>query len=65
MAEHAIVSLAQMVERNPSIRTPGMVPYLGSKISVRWAYFEALMASIVAVDSLIVVLSYIAIKTAP
>ena len=65
MAEHAIVSLAQMVSRNPSIQTPGQVPHLGSKVSVRWAYFEALMATIVAVDTLIIAFSYLAIKRAP
>ena len=57
IAEHAIVSLAQMVERNPQILTPGLVPYLGSKLSVRWKYFVALLACMFAVDTLLLALS--------
>ena len=65
MAEHAIVSLAEMVARNPPISTNGTVPYLGTELSVRWKYFEALMASIVAVNFLVIALSSLAIKFAP
>lgn len=57
IAEHAIVSLAQMVERNPRILTPGLVPYLGSKLSVRWKYFIALLACMLAIDTLLLALS--------
>lgn len=58
VAEHTIVSLMQMVNRNPTIQIPGMVPHLGSKLSVRWKYFEALLASLFAVDTLLVILSF-------
>ena len=63
IAEHAIVSLAQMVERNPQILTPGLVPYLGSKLSVRWKYFEALLACIFAMDTLLLALSIFFLET--
>ena len=54
-----------MVARNPPIQMDGNVPHLGSKLSVKWKYFEALLACIVAVDSLVIALSYLAIKSAP
>lgn len=57
IAEHAIVSLAQMVERNRPIHLPGLVPYLGSKLSVRWKYFIALLSCLFAVDTLLILLS--------
>lgn len=63
VAEHAIVSLAQLVNRNPTMEIPGMVPYLGSKLSVRWKYFEVLLACMFAVDSLLIVLSYFFLET--
>ncbi|KAL9125461.1 MAG: hypothetical protein Q9217_005336 [Psora testacea] len=47
IAEHAIVSLAEMLANNPKIQTPGMVPYLGSKLKVDWQSFAALMAGII------------------
>ncbi|KAI9701070.1 MAG: hypothetical protein M1836_001739 [Candelina mexicana] len=34
IAEHAIVSLAEMLANNPTIKTPGRVPYLGSKLKL-------------------------------
>lgn len=52
-----------MVERNPTIMTPGLVPYLGSKLSVRWKYFITLLACIIAVDTLLIALSIYFLET--
>lgn len=53
------MSLANMVMRNPRIQINGTVPYLGSQVSVRWRYFEALLASMIVADSLVILLSYL------
>ena len=58
IAEHAIVSLAEMVLRNEPILIPGSVPNLGSKLSVKWKYFEALLAGILAVDAFMLGLTF-------
>ncbi|KAI4216337.1 MAG: hypothetical protein LQ351_001347 [Letrouitia transgressa] len=65
MAEHAIVSLAEMVANNPKIKIPGTVPYLGSKLKVDWHSFAALMAGIVAWDCLASVLGLLLIWNGP
>lgn len=36
IAEHAILSLAEMLANNPTIQMPGMLPYLGSKLNVNY-----------------------------
>ena len=65
IAEHAIVSLVQMVARNQAIHIPGTLPQLGTKLNVKWFYFGPLLGGVVAVDFLVVALSYWAIKTGP
>ncbi|KAG8531175.1 uncharacterized protein KY384_004533 [Bacidia gigantensis] len=64
MAQSAIGAISTMVDLNPQIRIAGTVPYLGSRVIVKWKYFEALMACIVAAHSVVVALNYVAIKTA-
>ena len=61
IAEHAIVSLAEMMANNLTVQRPGLVPYLGTKLMVDWRYFAALMASIIVCDSLATVLGLMAI----
>ena len=56
------MSLTEMVARNPPMQMDGIVPHLGTKLSVKWEVFEALLACIVAADSLVIALSYWAIK---
>ena len=65
IAEHAIVSLAEMLANNPTIQTQGMVPYLGTKLDVNWSYFAALMAGIIVFVSLASVLGLMAILKGP
>lgn len=52
-----------MVERNPTILTPGLVPHLGSQLSVRWKYFITLLVCIFAVDTFLILLSIIFLET--
>lgn len=49
MAKFALLSLATMVRRNPSVQIRGRVPYLGSRLTVYWQYFIALLSCIVGV----------------
>ncbi|KAL9608062.1 MAG: hypothetical protein Q9167_007075, partial [Letrouitia subvulpina] len=65
IAEHAIVSLAEMLANNPTIQTSGMVPHLGTKLKVDWRSFAILMAGIIVCDSLASVLGLIAIRKSP
>lgn len=59
MAEFAIRSLSALAFRNPSIQVPGLVPYLGTSLTVYWKYAVALCAGIVAVQILLSLLVYI------
>ncbi|KAL8666575.1 MAG: hypothetical protein Q9202_001373 [Teloschistes flavicans] len=65
IAEHAMVSLTEMATRNPTIVTNGTVPYLGSHLNVQWQSFVPLLACIVAADTMVVALSFIAIRYDP
>lgn len=55
MAEFAIGSLSTMTSRNPLIDVDGMVPHLGSCLTVYWVYLIALVFSIAAVHFLLFV----------
>lgn len=65
IAEHAMVSLTEMATRNPTIVTNGTVPYLGSHLNVQWQSFVPLLACIVAADTMVVALSFVAIRYDP
>ena len=65
IAEHAIVSLSEMLANNPTIQRPGSVPYLGSTLKLNWGYFVALMVVILAFDSLTSILGLVAICNNP
>ena len=68
IAEFAMGSLAQMVDRNwrsKPLFLNGMVPRLGSQISVRWRYFEGLLVAIVAVHTIVVGANWWALKMTP
>ena len=65
IAEHAIVSLSEMLANNPRIQRPGSVPYLGSTLKLNWVYFVALMVLILAFDSLASILGLVAICNNP
>ena len=58
-------SLAEVVDRNPRIYIKGTKPYLGSEISVRWNFLEALLAIIFAAHCIVIVLNFWALKTTP
>ena len=61
IAEHAIVSLSEMLANNPTIQRPGTVPYLGSRLMLNWVSFIALMASILVFGGLASLLGLVAI----
>ncbi len=58
IAEFAIGSLATLVSRNPPININGMVPYLGSRLSISPVAFGALLACIVVVHGVVFGLTY-------
>lgn len=58
IAEFAIGSLATLVSRNPPIYINGMVPYLGSRLSISPVAFGALLACIVVVHGVVFGLTY-------
>ncbi len=49
MAEFAIGSISTMAIRNPRIQIRGLVPYLGSHLTVSWSYVIALATCIAGV----------------
>ena len=55
IAEFALGSIATMAYTNPYIKAPGLVPYLGSRISVHWNYLIALLVGIATVHVLLVI----------
>ena len=55
MAEFAMGSIATMARTKPLIEAPGLVPYLGSRITVHWPYLIALLVGIASVHLLLVV----------
>lgn len=59
MAEFAIRSLATMAHRNPPIRVPGLVPYLGTNLNVNWEYIVPLCVSIIAVQLALSIAVYV------
>ncbi|KAG8527180.1 uncharacterized protein KY384_008610 [Bacidia gigantensis] len=65
IAEHAIVSLAEMMANNPTTKARGKVPYLGTRLKVDWRSFAALMVGIIVYDSLTSVLGLMAIWKDP
>ncbi len=48
MAEFAIGSLATMASKNDRIEHEGMVPHLGSRLSVYWPYAISICVGIAA-----------------
>ena len=44
-----------MADTNPHIKAPGMVPHLGSRITVHWPYLVALLVGIATVHLLLLV----------
>jgi hypothetical protein len=54
-----------MLANNPKIKTPGTVPYLGSKLNVDWRSFAILVVAIIVCDSLASVLGLTAIWKSP
>ena len=46
MAEFAIGSISTMAYRNPAIPVNSLVPYLGSRVEVKWYYLIPLLAGI-------------------
>ena len=58
MVNFAIRSLSTMAFRNPSVKVPGLVPYLGTNLKVYWRYFYGLCGAIFMAHSLLCVLVY-------
>ena len=54
MAAFAIGSIATMANNNPTIRAPGLVPHLGSRLNVHWDYALPLLVGIAVVHLLLV-----------
>ena len=55
-----------MVTRNPTLQLPdSAVPHLGTNLGVRWRFFGGLLAAIIIVDTLVVILGFIAIRFVP
>ena len=48
-----------MVNKNPPIYINGTVPYLGSRLSVQWGPFVAILVCIVATHFVVFALTYI------
>ena len=65
IAEHAIVSLSEMLANNPTIQRPGKVAYLGSQLKLNWLRFIVLMVSILVFGSLASLLGLVAIWRGP
>ena len=59
MAKFAMGSLSTMVSRNPKILIDGTVPYLGSRLSIAWGSFSALLACIVAIHLAVFGVTYL------
>ena len=62
MAEFAIGSLSTMVSKNPPIIIDGTVPFLGSRVSVRWGSLNALLAVIVVTHFAVFALTFLATR---
>ena len=58
MALFAIGSLYTMVAENDPIYIEGTVPYLGSKVNVKWGPFIAILICIVATHGVVFALTY-------
>ena len=58
MAEFALVSLATMAERNPNIKVPGLVPYLGAKLTVDWISIGVLCGVIAGLHLVLLALAF-------
>lgn len=54
IAEHAIISLKVMVARNLQIEMNGTVPYLGTRLSVKWKFLLPLLMCMIAVDGVVI-----------
>ena len=50
MAEFAMKSLVTMINNNPTIRTNGSLPHLGSRLSINWRFAGALSVWILAIQ---------------
>lgn len=59
MAEFAIGSLTTMISKNPQIEINGKIPFLGSRVSVRWASFSALLTFIVVAHFVVFALTFL------
>lgn len=46
MARFAVGSIAYMAKTNPQLQIEGIVPHLGTQVSVHWGYFIALLVVI-------------------
>ena len=62
MAEAAIGSLAMMAFLNPQIQRQGQVPWLGSRLSVKWYYFIPLLAAISGVHLALMISGSLLVK---
>lgn len=59
MAEFAVRSLSTMAYKNPQTQVPGLVPYLGTSLSILWEYLILLCACIVAVQVALSIAVYV------
>lgn len=50
MAEFAIASISTMASTNRQIQSPGLVPYIGSRLQVHWYYVIPLLSGVAGVD---------------
>ncbi|KAI4257248.1 MAG: hypothetical protein L6R42_005788, partial [Xanthoria sp. 1 TBL-2021] len=62
VARLAIGSIAQMAATNQRIQVPGLVPYLGSHLEIRWNHVAALFAGIIVTHLVLFLSAILAIR---
>lgn len=59
MVLFAIRSLSTLAYRNPSVQVPSLVPYLGSRLDMKWNFLLGLCSGIVVVQFLLSIFIYL------